>query len=420
MLRYIPAVLIGRFVRVVARMRKPGGGAAIPGVVVNTIAPNFLPRVLNSFAGGMVVVTGTAGKSTTTRMLAAIVQAHGRRVFTNPSTANIAQGLTSAIIAGSSISGRIDADLAILEMDEGHAAKLSARVRPRISVLLNVCIDQVDRFFDPAIVTNMLATVAANTVQTLVINRDDASVGEAARGAQADRMEFGMSEVLFEREGEGLGYVTPRRRDAVLVEPTVTLESASGRSAILTFDGQSRSLDLPSSGIHYGVDVAAAIAGAKSILGPDFDASLAVEVINRVDPVFGRGEVVTVAGQRVECILIQNPTSLRLNTRSLDPATEQLMFAVGSDVRDYSYLWAAALDGMPAVTIAAGPKARDVALHCLYSGVAVADVETDLASALDRFLALPAPKHGHKTIIFSADSMRRTRRHWQLPEQDVA
>jgi hypothetical protein len=61
-----------------------------------------------------------------------------------------------------------------------------------------------------------------------------------------------------------------------------------------------------------------------------------------------------------------------------------------------------------------------VALHCLYSGVAVDEIETDLAVALDRFLALPAPTHGHKTIVFSADSMRRTRRHWQLPEQDVA
>jgi UDP-N-acetylmuramyl tripeptide synthase len=419
-LRYIPAVLIGRFVRVIARMRKPGGGAAIPGVVVNKIAPNFLPQVLNGFAGGVVVVTGTAGKSTTTRIVAAIVQAHGRRVFTNPSTANIAQGLTSAIIAGSSVSGRIDADIAILEMDEGHAAKLSARVRPRVAILLNVCIDQVDRFFDPAIVTTMLRKVAANTTQAVVINRDDASVVEAAHGVQAQQIEFGMQEALFEREGEHLGYVVPRHRDSVLAEPAVTLESVSGRSAVIAIDGKSHSVQLPSTGLHYGVDAAAALAAARTILGADFDAAVAVEVVNRVDPVFGRGEVVTVAGQRVECILIQNPTSLRLNTRALDPATEQLMFAVGSDVRDYSYLWAAALDGMPTVTIAAGPKALDVALHCLYSGVAVEAVETDLTVALDRFLALPAPKQGHKTIVFSADSMRRTRRHWHLPEQDVA
>jgi len=419
-LRYIPAVLIGRFVRVIARMRKPGGGAAIPGVVVNKIAPNFLTQVLSSFGGGVVVVSGTAGKSTTTRILAAIVQAHGRRVFTNPSTANIAQGLTSAIIATSSVSGRIDADLAILEMDEGHAARLSARVRPRVSVLLNVCIDQVDRFFDPLIVTNMLTQVAMNTTDTIVVNRDDASVVEAAGASSASLVEFGMSEALFEREGDALGYVTPRHRNAVRSEPHVTLESVAGRSAAVRIDNQTHEVRLPSAGVHYGVDVAAALAGAQRILGDDFDAARSIEVINRVDPVFGRGEIVTVAGQQIECILIQNPTSLRLNTRALNPQTENVMFAVGSDVRDYSYLWAAHLAGMPAVTIAAGPKALDVALHCLYSGVPVGDIETDLSVALDRFLALPEPSRGLKTIVFSADSMRRTRRHWQLPEQEVA
>ena len=147
MIRYAPVVAIGRLVRWVARRRKPGGGAAIPGVVVNRLAPKFLSRVLNSFPEGLVVVTGTAGKSTTTRMLAAIVSAHGKRVFTNPSTANIAQGLTSAILAQSSALGRIDAEVAILEMDEGHAARLAQEAPARISVLLNVCVDQVDRFF---------------------------------------------------------------------------------------------------------------------------------------------------------------------------------------------------------------------------------------------------------------------------------
>lgn len=420
MIRYIPAVLVGRLVRGIARMRKPGAGAAMPGVVVNRLAPRFLTTTLNSFADGVVVVTGTAGKSTTTRILAALVSAHGKRVFTNPSTANIAQGLTSAIIAESSVTGAIEADIAILEMDEGHAAKLAPAIRPRACVLLNVCVDQVDRFFDPDMVTAMLRTVAQHTSENVVFNRDDANVADVATHHKAGQLSFGMSEVLFERERDDLGYVRSRDLTEHPDDANVVLSAVTGREASVSVDGTGVSVKLPSAGVHYGIDVVAAIAGARAVLGEGFDMNLATETINRIDPVFGRGEIIMVNGHEIECILIQNPASLRLNTRALAPDLDQVMFAVGSDVRDYSYLWSASLTGMPSVTIAAGPQATDVALQCLYNEVAVGDVEPDLLIALDRFIALPAPKHGLKTIIFSADSMRRTRRHLGLAEQGAA
>ena len=42
LVRYAPAILVGRVVRKLARLRKPGGGSAVPGLVVNKIAPGFL------------------------------------------------------------------------------------------------------------------------------------------------------------------------------------------------------------------------------------------------------------------------------------------------------------------------------------------------------------------------------------------
>lgn len=420
MIRYVPAVLIGRTVRWAARKRKPGGGAAMPGVVVNAIAPNFLPKTLASFPQGLVVVTGTAGKSTTTRLLAAIVSAHGVKVFTNPSTANIAQGLTSAIISTSSLSGRIDADLAILEMDEGHAAALSSAVKPRLSVLLNVCVDQVDRFFDPNIVTQMLAKVASNTTAAVVVNHDDDSISQAVAGVSAEKVTFGMGEQLFERERDNLGYVTPRVLGAGPAHASVLLRAVGGRTATIDVDGETHDVRIPSVGVHYGVDTVAAISAARALLGSDFSLTLAVSVIDAIDPVFGRGENIEIAGQKIDCILIQNPTSFRLNVLALDPETEHIMIAVGSDVRDYSYLWSAHIDHLQGVRIAAGPKAVDVALHCTYNGVPVDGIEPDLGLALEQFLALPSPTKGNKTIIFSADSMRRTRRYFGLPEQEAA
>ncbi len=406
--------------RAVARARKPGGGAAIPGVVVNKLAPTFLPRTLSGFRDGLVVVTGTAGKSTTTRILAALVAAHGKSVFTNPSTANIAQGLTSAVIAASTLTGKIDADIAILEMDEGHAAKLGQLAKPDYSVLLNVCVDQVDRFFDPAQVTSMLESVAKATTKSIIYNRDDASVVSAVTDSAAGLSSFGMGKKLFEREAENLSYVSTRTIESTYPDPDTCLESVDARTARIRFDGRSREVALPSVGVHYGVDVAAAIQAARVILGSDFDDERAVAVLASIDPVFGRGEVVNVRGHDVNFILVQNPPSLKLNIRTISPDTDHLMIAVGTDVRDYSYLWSTQLRGLPRVSIAAGLQARDVALHCLYNDVAVDRIETDLHRALDEFFALGEPRHGMKTVIFSADSMRRTRRYLGLPEQEVA
>jgi UDP-N-acetylmuramyl tripeptide synthase len=420
MIRYAFAVAIGHVVRWVARIRRRGGGSAIPGVIVNKIAPGFLPSVLNSFPDGLVIVSGTAGKSTTTRLLAAIVSAHGKKVFTNPSTANISQGLTSAVLAQCSALGRISADIAILEMDEGHAAKLSAKAHPQVSVLLNVCVDQIDRFYDPLLVTNMLGTVAEHTTQAIVWNRDDGNIKVAAsRALQAQSHTFGFGPELVTSSLTLMGYVRPSRSNQISTDADTVLKSSHGRQAKARVGNRDLDLVLPSSGLHYGVDAVAALSSAQAILGSSFNVDLAVRTISQAEPVFGRGETVIIDGQELDFVLIQNPTSLRLNLQSIPAETSDIMFAVGSDVRDYSYLWSVQLSSLKSLAFAAGPQAREVAVHALYSGVDVQTVEPDLLAALDRFIAAPAPRHGRKTIIFSADSMRRTRRHFGLAEQGV-
>lgn len=418
-MRYLPAVAIGRVVRLLARLRKRGGGAAFPGLVVNAIAPRFLERTLKSFPLGVVVVTGTAGKSTTTRLLAAFVREHGLRVFTNPSTANIAQGLTSSVIASSSLTGRIDADIAILEMDEGHAAKLSESIPPRLSVLLNVCIDQIDRFFDPELVTGMLTRVANATTEVIVVNQDDDSCRRACANASASQRTFGMSNELFASAGVQMGYVAPRSAETSVDSTDCVLTGARGEVADILVGSKSYSVRLPSPGLHYGMDVTAAIVACQYLLGDAFDMSCVVRVLEKADPVFGRGETVSVGGEDINFVLVQNPVSYQLNVAMIPEGTEQVLVAIGSDVRDYSYLWGAHISGMPAITIATGPRCRDVALHALFSGVDVHTIEPDLERALETFLALPAPQRGIKTIIFSADSMRRIRSLLKLPEQEV-
>jgi hypothetical protein len=51
-----------------------------------------------------------------------------------------------------------------------------------------------------------------------------------------------------------------------------------------------------------------------------------------------------------------------------------------------------------------------MALRLAYEEVEVDLLTEDLEIAIEAFLELPSPKSGVKTVIFSADSMRRIRR----------
>jgi UDP-N-acetylmuramyl tripeptide synthase len=416
---YGPAILVGRFVRFLARLRKPGGGSAVPGLVVNRIAPGYLTRTLSGFPQGLVVVSGSSGKSTTTKMLVAVLRAHGVDVFTNPSTANISQGLTSALLERADWRGRVPGDVAVLEMDEGHGAVVMRGVDARIVALTNVMVDQIDRFHDSEMVVSMLGRIAARAGEAVVINADDAALerlaGRLAPGVTVHR--YGVAQRVLDASPRGLGYA---ETTASRLGPSAGLvvEHVDGRRAEFADGDSAVAVELPARGTHYAVDAAAAYSTARAVLGTRFDPELTATALSSIPAVFGRGERVTVRGHEVEFVLIQNPASYQLNVDGIERGTEQVLFAIGSDVRDPSYFWPTDASALDRVSIVSGSKAHEAALMLAYDGVEVDRVEPDLARAVDDFLAAPAPEHGVKTIVFSADAMRRTRAHLGLTGAD--
>ncbi len=414
-MRYAPAILVGRLIRFAARLRKPGGGSAVPGLVVNGIAPGYLKRTLSGFPQGLVVVSGSSGKSTTTKMLVAILRAHGVDVFTNPSTANISQGLTSALLERADWQGRVPGDVAVLEMDEGHGALVMQGVDARVVTLTNVMVDQIDRFHDSEMVAGMLGRIAARAHEAVVVNADDAHLERIAAKARPEVAihRFGVSAEVLEGSPRGLGHAATVS-GRLLPGDGVVVESVDGASAVLRDGAASVDVTLPARGIHYAVDAAAAYATARVVLGERFSSTTAADALSAIPAVFGRGERVRVRDHDVEFVLVQNPASYQLNVDSIEPGTEQILFAIGSDVRDPSYFWPTDASALGRVAIVSGSKAHEAALMLAYDGVEIDRVEPDLGRALDDFLASPGPARGVKTIVFSADAMRRTRAHLGL------
>ena len=108
----------------------------------------------------MVLVSGTNGKTTTTRMVASMLSDLGLKVFTNPTGSNFTRGVVSALLTEVPLSGRLDADVAVLELDEAYAVKFVQQVKPRFALLLNVMRDQLDRFGEIDNTARLLERVA--------------------------------------------------------------------------------------------------------------------------------------------------------------------------------------------------------------------------------------------------------------------
>ncbi|MFC2496413.1 MAG: Mur ligase family protein, partial [Scardovia wiggsiae] len=111
--------LIGKAVRALTRLR--GGGTAFPGRVIESIDRGFLRRTLGQLPFGVVLVSGTNGKTTTTRIISSMLKDLGLKVFTNPTGSNFTRGVASALIDRVDLRGKVNADIAVLELDEAYA-----------------------------------------------------------------------------------------------------------------------------------------------------------------------------------------------------------------------------------------------------------------------------------------------------------
>lgn len=414
---YLPAIVVSRIARVAIRRFRPGGGSALPGLILSKIAPKLLAKTLRSFPQGVVVVTGSAGKSTTTKMVVAIARAHGLEVFTNPSTANIRQGFFSSIIEKSDLFGRIPGDIAILEMDEGHADSITEEVAPRIVTLLNVLEDQLDRFVEPAQVRNKLARVAKRATQVVLMNADDQNI--LLINAESNPIEaewFGITAALLNDTKLGVAptYVKELPRPNVSAE----VQSLNGKRCSVSVGDREAIFDLPNRGLHYALDAIAALSTSTAILGEKFDLVLAEKVLQELPPVFARGEIVHIDGKPVEFVLVQNPTSFQLNLDALDLPIDRLMVAIGRDVHDPSWLWTVDMSRLENVDIVSGFNYAEIGLRFEYDDIKIGEVVPDLFEAIEKFMALPDPANGLRTVIFSADAMRRLRRHLGFTSPD--
>ena len=455
---------LGHGARAASRLRG-SGGSAFPGLVMEKADPHFMARALAPLPYGVVLVSGTNGKTTTTRMVVELLRGQGLKVFTNPTGSNFTRGVVAALLGAMPLNGRLDADVAVLELDEAHATHFVRTVKPRAALLLNVMRDQLDRFGEIDYTASLLHKVARATTGTVVLNADDPRLAAPSFRAdlRADVRGFAVSpqlrsvflsddELHDSLDGCTLGQpkketeakpdteapldsvkepgqgepdavaaespAKPAEKPAQPLEIVATLEEMVGRHAVIDLAGHRHEVDFAIPGAHNILNATAAMGLVKELLGERTDEQALAASAAKVTAAFGRGELLSIDGQEVELGLVKNPAGFRMSLLSAAAVRSQqpplIMIAINdqyADGRDMSWLWD--VDFTPlkqaGVSIVTGVRATDMALRLSYDDVAVGKVEADLSQALAQLVKLSREQHRPIRILSTYTAMLELR-----------
>ena len=423
----------GRALARSSRLLGRGEGSVVGGRLTLAIDPG----ALRALARGrrLVLVTGTNGKTTTTRLLAAALGTRGQ-VVTNTGGANLPGGIVAALSAS-------PAALGALEVDEAHLPRLLAEASPEAVVLLNLTRDQLDRVSEVRRLAASWRRALAETAAVVVANADDPLVVWAAEAAQrrrwvaagqpwrgdavgcpscGGRLRYGNHGDWSCEDGCGLARPVP---DALL--ETSAVQGSTGRSAqegpaeiaqegpagiarkgpggvgpegsaangagaradveLVMRNGPAAGrypLELALPGRFNRANAAMAAVAALALGGEPRPALAAMRAVSAVEGRYAQLELPGPPAQVARLLLAKNPAGWVELFGLLAPAPGAVVVAINArvaDGRDPSWLWDVPFEqlaGRPVV--ATGERWRDLAVRLRYADVAAEAVADPLAA----------------------------------------
>lgn len=384
-------------------MRRLGkGGGALPGLIVEHLYPKFLSQSVAALPYGVVIVTGTNGKTTTTKVLTEVLQSQGLNVLTNKTGSNFVRGAIAAVLDAIGWSGKLNYDVAVFELDEAYAVHFVELVQPRGVVALNVMRDQMDRFGEIDTTAGMIGRVVSAARDWVVLNANDPRIAALADTTTATTHWFGHDQNLVaDFAGDDQLYA----KEVVFVQaanPNIMLTAYGNHAVSLLVNGTERTYPVLLEGPHNALNLTAVVAASHALLS-QVDEEAFAAALAASQPAFGRGEVVKLpGGSELQLQLVKNPGGFRhALTGANDDAVNLVAICINdayADGRDVSWLWDIDFSALSnKVLITGGVRAHDMAVRLKYENVMVTDVHQNVGDLLAACDALPA---GQKSIVY--------------------
>lgn len=393
----ILAIVLGKIILNLSRIFRIGGGSAAPGLYALKISPDLISNLASQIKTN-IVITGTNGKTTTSKFLDHFLKKANVSVLRNSSGSNLERGIASALISKADLFGKIkNAEVGIWELDEAAFNTVAINLKPEIVVVLNVFRDQLDRYGETdTVISRWKETLSKlKSVETIILNGDDLNTAKLAQDFSGIAKTFGARG--YKIVGEAI--ISGEENENFNYEATdINLKSLEQTDFVVKTKNDRLKVSLPLPGVYHIYDFLASFA-VFSQLG--YDQKIIPQVISDYSPAFGRVEKINLGQQNSYIFLIKNPAGTTQVLDTITPFLEQsdrLLLALNdnfADGTDVSWIWDANFEELQNSSrgkskdyniFCSGTRAYDLATRLKYAGCQESNivVEQNLEIALNK------------------------------------
>ena len=397
------AILLCKVLRLLSRLLHRGG-TAMPGRWAVKVCPNLLSLLARNVK--TIAVTGTNGKTSTSRMIEAAFQEEGVSYLINRSGANLMSGIVTEFVMNSTLTGKCRKEYAVIECDEAAARTVFSQLKPRIVLVTNLFRDQLDRYGevthtleniriglqgapDALLCLNADCSLTASLAQDLpnkavfygiekgaVPSREKPEISDATHCIRC-KTEYDYDYITYAHLGgfrcPHCGYSRPTAAYAVTEVQALRADSST---VIMRFRGENHRIDVNLPALYNVYNAAGALA-ALSELGIRTDN--VIRALGEFRCGFGRMEQFDIGGG-TRLMLVKNPAGCNQVLEFLQGVTEEYILVIclndrGADGTDVSWIWDADFERLPELLpnlqhiIVSGDRAADMHVRIKYAGI---------------------------------------------------
>src|SRR3989344_1693010 len=398
-LRLIAAILAGKLISVLLKLTGSGATAA-PGLYALKIDANLVKKITRCLPKGSIIISGTNGKTTTSRLAYEMLSSK-HKVIHNRQGSNLLRGIASTLIKKSSLTGKVNAELGLWEIDEATLPEAIDNLLPKTIVLLNLFRDQLDRYGEVDTTRQKWQKSLTKLPKTsLILNADDPGISFLSKFTKARIFYFGVNDTkinlptidhvadikyclncstkliyksLFSAH---LGHYYCSNCDLKRPIPTVfatnlRFKQDFSTSALLTINHKPLTINYSLPGLYNVYNILAAAAVSSSFNVPS---SVIKEKIKKFSAVFGRFQSVQIGKKSAVILLIKNPTGANEVLRILSTQNKLNLLVILNDKiadgKDVSWIWDTKWEALVSSvknTSVSGIRAWDMATRLKYA-----------------------------------------------------
>lgn len=426
-------IIIGKIiVKLLKLMHRNAGN--LPGIVLWHLSRH---KAVSMFKVDcpIIAVTGTNGKTSVTNCIAQLFERSGKKIIINREGNNLDTGICSMLLKYCDMSGKVKADMLILETDESHVPVVYSQLKLDTLVVLNFFRDQLDRNGEMETLIQKINGFCETFEGNLILNGDDPNTARLGRANpnnknvkyfHAEPYAFATKKIFEASEGRfcpfcdepleyeyyqysHIGKFICKKCSFGDYEPYITAKDIDLEKPVFTADGHTYSPKLNSI---YNVYNMTAVAAAAKLY--NIDRKITDGVISSYTVKNGRMENFMLGRSKATLNLAKNPVGANMTLRVMNEmqGEKELLFVLNDNIADgldVSWIYDINFSIFERVTrvVASGTRAYDIAVRIKTAGYDPEKIA--VCPDLDKAVEELASTEGRKFIIANYTAVQPTR-----------